>query len=1246
MTGSETHGYRFALRKNEFFQVRVEQEGADVVLRLFGTGGKELARMDSPNGKEGFETLTFVAAESGVYTLEVGGLEPKADKGRYRIFREAPREATQQDRQRVEVERLFVSAGDQGANQPDPTDTGIKKWEEALAGWRELRDDYMAEQSARQLRGSKNARAKALFTAAKQLAERRDKASMRASLALLAEVRRLTHDTGEQQGEALSLNSLAQVHWALGDKRKAIEYYDQAVPLWVALGDRAEEAGALASLGNLSYDVGEVKEALEYFQRSLAPFRAVPDAQGEATALINIGSCYSKLGDNEKAVEHLNQSRSVWRAINDRKGEAVAIVTLAAIRSASGGEREALGLYAEALVIFREADDRKAEADTLRKIGNLHTSLEEWQQALESYERALAVYRSLDDKEGLVETLDELGFAHVNLGEKATAVKYFVEALPLYKFTQDEWKERRTLANLGSLYLDLGEKKKALDAHLKGLELSRGAEDEEGVGTQLNNVGMTYVAVGEIRKAHDEYFKEALKVFEALHDTRRQAWTHMLLGILYTEVGYDRQALEAYERGLSLYRESKDKGGEAGALHVVGISYKDLGEVGRALQSFEEALKIEESGSTRAAILLSISNIHLGRGENLKALDYRTRALVESLDGGSMDVVAASQSSLGSVWRTLGKTRLAVFYGKLAVNEFQELRQALEGMDYETQRAFLRRIDDFYYSLATSLIDAGRPAEAAEVINLYQDQQYFDFDRNPAERDKRVALSRREAIVAERYGRAAGEVAQARWKITRLKLRIGDDPPSEQQAALLRTLEAEWKTAAEVLVSILKEAEAEFSKPSGAEDKVPLANDVAGLQKTLRAVGVATGQKAVALYTIPYKGRFNLLLISSDGIKSFTSPVEAKALNKKVLRFYSLLRSPRFEPRPLGKELYDIILKPAQAELERTGARTLLWMLGGTLRYVPMAALSPDGKEYLVERYQSVAFTRANNEQLTRTVSRNWVGVGFGSTRAREVELGGEKFIFKELMGVDAELRTLFGTGPDETGILPGEVYKDDEFTRDAFYDSLKARRPLMHISSHFFFRPGDSARSFLVLGKGPPLTMDELKARGRLFGSVELLTLSACNTAAQRANADGREVDGFAELAQRLGAGAVMATLWPVSDDSTPRLMSSFYGLRERAGGMTKAEALRRAQLSLLYGMPQPATAHVEASDVVKGGSEPEVKIGAAPVRGGFDDPRSNSGKTVYVEQRDARPYTKLRAGRNAHPYYWAPFVLFGNWQ
>jgi len=127
-------------------------------------------------------------------------------------------------------------------------------------------------------------------------------------------------------------------------------------------------------------------------------------------------------------------------------------------------------------------------------------------------------------------------------------------------------------------------------------------------------------------------------------------------------------------------------------------------------------------------------------------------------------------------------------------------------------------------------------------------------------------------------------------------------------------------------------------------------------------------------------------------------------------------------------------------------------------------------------------------------------------------------------------------------------------------------------------------------------------------FAGVNLLTLSACETALSGEKANGVEVESFGVLAQRQGAEAVMATLWPVADVSTPLLMREFYRLRETNPGMTKAEALRRAQVALLTG---------------------EIK----PTNAGAD----NRGLMLGVEAADAS---------FAHPFYWAPFILIGNWK
>jgi CHAT domain-containing protein len=311
----------------------------------------------------------------------------------------------------------------------------------------------------------------------------------------------------------------------------------------------------------------------------------------------------------------------------------------------------------------------------------------------------------------------------------------------------------------------------------------------------------------------------------------------------------------------------------------------------------------------------------------------------------------------------------------------------------------------------------------------------------------------------------------------------------------------------------------------------------------------------------------------------------------------------------------------------KQNAQVLLWSLNGTMRYLPVAALW-DGEKYLVERYQNVVFTRAETKRLTRRVSPHWTGVGFGTSKAHDVDLLGDrdKIHLPALPGMTEELTGIFKRQPaGKTGVVAGEVFTDRRFTKSRFYGAMKKRRPLVHISSHFSFYPGDDSRSFLLLGNGEPLTLSEIKKRGGLFEKVQLLTLSACKTAASQPDSFGKEIDGFAELAQRLGANAVMATLWEVREGSTARLMKDFYRGRQTKG-LTKAEALQQAQLDLLYG-----TDKVRPTAAVN-----QVRV---PCRAG-------SSVDIHVEKKYRVPFESNGQNCFAHPYYWSPFILFGNWR
>ncbi|MGH9967541.1 MAG: CHAT domain-containing protein [Pyrinomonadaceae bacterium] len=90
----------------------------------------------------------------------------------------------------------------------------------------------------------------------------------------------------------------------------------------------------------------------------------------------------------------------------------------------------------------------------------------------------------------------------------------------------------------------------------------------------------------------------------------------------------------------------------------------------------------------------------------------------------------------------------------------------------------------------------------------------------------------------------------------------------------------------------------------------------------------------------------------------------------------------------------------------------------------------------------------------------------------------------------------------------------------------------------------------------------------------------------------------------------------------------------------MTKAEAIRSAQLSLLNG-----SAQTKPLPAAQKGASSAVQI----VIGGDDRKRDRVGTradVVYVAAKDAPAFKRDPSKPFAHPYYWAPFILIGNWK
>jgi len=1285
----EKHSYRLILKKGDYFHVEVEQIGIDVALLIINSEGKVILERDRPNGLNGQESLSFISLKNEGLQFHVASSPQAAVSGEYIIRSSRPRAPTIKDKQRAEAEKLFQNA--LGLAQERKTESDMQARVKAKASatlWQYTGDKYAealtytvlgyVEENSGQREEAIKVYERALLLY-RQVNNQEGKASSLSRLCLLnalllnpdtalaqyREVKMIYRALKDSVGEnevRTELTTIAEAYLETGrgffqqgetGYVNALKVFKIAQVLYRELEDAENEAFASVALGRINDDLGEKEIALVYYNNALPFYQNADDKSGVATILNNVGSVYSDLGEKQKALEQYEHALRLWSP-ESKSSIAATLVNIGTVWDDLGEKLKALDYYEkQALPIYVEIGEKSGMAMTFDSIGSVYSALGEKRKALEYYEkRALPLWKELKSNSGIATTLTNIGSVYSTLGEKYTALDYYEkQALPLFIESGKKSDIATTLNNIGRLYSDLGEKQKALGYYKdQALPLYTEVGNLTGIATTLTNIGSIYSALGEKRKALDYCERQALPLWKKSGRKSGIAATLNNIGDIYDELGDKQKALDYYEKqALPIYRSSQEKAGIAVTLNNIGSVYFDLGDFRKALDYFEnQALPLWKGVEDKTGIATTFNNIgrvYSALGEKRKALYYyEDQALplwkqVESISG-----EATILNNIMVVWDDLKNPRLAILYGKRSVNLLQKLRDKNLGLDKDFQKTFLKSVESSYRYLATLLIERERLPEAHQTLNAFKDQQQFDFDRL-ATKGFSLALTPREIYFDSGFEAIGNRIGGIKRQIEILKIKIGYQEPNQEDSRTLHNLEDHLKVARDEYLALTRQSENEFNqKPDAVRDKEPYIADTGKMQSILRDIG----SKTIVIYTLVGKDRLYSLIVTADEMAVVSSaPITGDRLNNKAKQLWALLQSEEYDPKYLSKEIYGIVFRPiedkliSEDKLEKVlppGA-TILWSLDGNLRYLPVASLY-DGEKYLIERYNNIVFTRGDSERWTQAVSSNWTGIGLGTARGQTIEYLDRVYSFESLPSVAAELNVLFKA---KNGIFDGDIVADLKFTRSAMLSSLKQRRPLVHISSHFEFSPGDEERSFLLLGDGTVFPVSEMKKYPDLFNGVELLTLSACETGAQWANSDGREVDGFAELVQRQGAASVMATLWKVRDDSSYWLLRDFYQRKQDPKKETKAEALRQAQMALIRG---------ESKIVPLAGSINKTRKRSARstivkvLQGEEEYPRVNEDGVVFVQAKYAKPYHRNLSKRYAHPYFWAPFVLFGNWR
>ncbi|MGH7998154.1 MAG: CHAT domain-containing protein, partial [Brasilonema sp.] len=317
---------------------------------------------------------------------------------------------------------------------------------------------------------------------------------------------------------------------------------------------------------------------------------------------------------------------------------------------------------------------------------------------------------------------------------------------------------------------------------------------------------------------------------------------------------------------------------------------------------------------------------------------------------------------------------------------------------------------------------------------------------------------------------------------------------------------------------------------------------------------------AATIYPIILEDRLEVILklSRSEKFSHYTIPLP-KAQVEQVLDNWRRELEQLYvsaEGLSLSEQVYNWLIRPIQEQLERDRVKTLVFVLDGPFRNVPMAALY-DGQQYLIEKgYATAVIPSLQLLEPEPPGKRPLNTLAFGLSEVRKNFPAHQGF--PPLTNVETELKQI------QSQVSAQERLNQD-FTSTTLQELVRSQpSSVLHLATHgqFSSNPEDT----FILAWDKRLTIADLKT---IFQStsqespqgIELLVLSACKTA----EGDSRATLGLAGMAIESGARSTLASLWNINDRSTAQLMSDFYKKLANSETITKAEALRQAQIDLL---------------------------------------------------------------------------------
>lgn len=801
------------------------------------------------------------------------------------------------------------------------------------------------------------------------------------------------------------------------------------------------------------------------------------------------------------------------------------------------------------------------------------------------------------------ESLVQQGKTLYDAGQFAKAVKVLQQAVAAFKAKGDELRQAMALSNLSLAYQQLGQWNQAQQAIASSLNLLK--SPVEGRQREIQNLAVlaqTLDIQGRLQLARGQTeaalatWRQAADTYTSIDDEAGLIRNRINSAQALQALGLYRQAQKTLTQVNQTLQQQPDSALKATGLRSLGNVFRVVGDLKISRQTLEQSLAVARSQSPQAIgdILLSLGNTARAQQDNRSALNFYqqaagstpTTSIQAQLNRLSLLVETKQWNSAEALYPQIQPQITNLPPSRMAIYARINLAQSLMKLGARSKGRGARE-RDIAQILATAVQQARDLADQQAISyalgnlgQLYEQNQQWKDAQNLTQQALFIAQTIDASEIAylwqwqlgriqKSQGNTQGAIAAYTQAVNNLQFLRRDlvaissdvqfdfrdkvEPVYRQLVNLLLQSPVNSQPSqinlqkARTTIESLQLAELENFFRSACLDAKPALID---------SVVDQDDPTAAVIYPIILPDRLEVILkLPQAELRHYTTQKSASEVENILESLRQYLKEPdrTNDVLKLSGQVYSWLIQPLEVELEKKQIKKIVFVLDGILRNIPMAVLY-DGKQqqYLLQKY-AIALTPGLQLLEPQPLQRQRLNaLTAGLSAEREVE-GKE---FPQLQNVRLELKQI------EAEVPKSEQLFNQKFTKTNIQNQIDSTPfSVVHMATHGQF--SSNLEETFILTWDELLKIDDLdnllRTSDRNAGTIELLVLSACETAA----GDNRAALGLAGIAVQAGARSTLATLWSVDDRSTAALMSEFYQQLANTN-LTKAEALQRAQLAL----------------------------------------------------------------------------------